>query len=85
MLLYYLSFLSKDASIAFVFSFLLYVLGSVTNPLHQLLAIPSVCCYQCPPFFENNDAFYINFEFCLKKGLFQNISKIISKYSKNIF
>ena len=33
-------------------SFLLYVLGSVTNPLQQLLSIPSVCCYLCPPFFK---------------------------------
>ena len=39
MLLSYLSFLFKHASIVFVFPFVLYVLGLVTNPLQQLLTI----------------------------------------------
>ena len=69
--IYYLSLLSKDAPIVFVFSFLLYVLGK-KNPL----AIPSVCCYQCPPFLKNNHGFYINLDCRFEKRVFV-------KYFKN--
>ena len=83
MLLYYLPFLSKDASIVFVFSFLLYVFGCLTNPLQQL-TIPSVCCYLRPPFLKNYSAFYIKFHFCFEKHLllkhFKNNFKIFWKY-----
>ena len=41
--------------------------------------------YLCPPFFKIDRAFYINFIFVLNNDYFYNISKIISKYSKNIF
>ena len=75
---YYLSFLPKDATIAFIFFFPLYILGSVTKPLQQLLTIPSVCCYLCPPFLKNNRAFYINLDFCFENRLFL-------KYFKNNF
>ena len=78
MLLFYLSLLSKDAPVVFVFSFLLYVFGSVTNPLQQLLTIPSVFCYLFSSFFKNNRAFYTNFDFCFEKRLFL-------KYFKNNF
>ena len=83
MLLYYLPFLSKDTSIVFVFSFLLYVFGWLTNPLQQL-TIPSVCCYLRPPFLKNYHAFYIKSDFCFEKHLllkhFKNNFKIFWKY-----
>ena len=84
MLLYYLSFLSMDASIAF-FSFLLYVLCSVTTP-QQLLTIPIVYCYLCPPFFKNNRAFYITFAFCFWNTFISKISqKWFQKHSEKYF
>ena len=64
----------------FLLSFI-YVLGSVTNHLKKLLTILLVCCYPMSPFLKNNRAFYI---FALKSVYFKNVSKIISKYSKNI-
>ena len=66
--IFYLSFLSKHTPIVFFFFLLLYVLGSVTKPIQQLLTIPSV--YLCPPFLKNNHAFYKNLDFCFKKHLF---------------
>ena len=65
------------------FSFIWYVLGSVTNT-QQLLTIPIVYCYLCPSFLKNNRAFYISFVFCLEKRLFlkyfKNDFKIFWKY-----
>ena len=67
--IFYLSFLSnKHTPIVFFFFLLLYVLGSVTKPIQQLLTIPSI--YLCPPFLKNNCAFYKNLDFCFKKHLF---------------
>ena len=65
------------------FSFIWYVLGSVTNT-QQLLTIPIVYCYLCPSYLKNNRAFYINFVFCFEKRLFlkyfKNDFKIFWKY-----
>ena len=65
------------------YSFILYVLGSVTNT-QQLLTIPIVYCYLCPSYLKNNRAFYINFVFCFEKRLFlkyfKNDFKIFWKY-----
>ena len=51
-LTYYLCFL-----LSFICSWL------SNKPPHELLTIPSVCCSLCPPFFKNNRAFYMKFDF----------------------
>ena len=56
------------------FSFILYVLGSVTNT-QQLLITPVVYCYLCPSFLKNSRAFFINFASCFEKRLFLNYFK----------
>ena len=67
------------------FSFLLYVLCSVTNP-QQLLTIPIVYCYLCPSFFKNNRAFYITFAFYFWNTFISKISqKWFQKHSEKYF
>ena len=70
-------------SLFFFFYFILCVLFSVTNT-QQLLTIPIVYCYLCPPFLKNNCAFFINFVSCFEKRLFlkyfKNDLKIFWKY-----
>ena len=67
------------------FSFLLYVLCSVTNS-QQLLTIPIVYCYLCPSFFKNNRAFYITFAFCFWNTFISKISqKWFQKHSEKYF
>ena len=73
MLTYYLSF--KGTPIVFALSFLLYVLGSITNHFKKLLTILAVCCYPCPPFLKKEPRFLY---FCFEKRVFP-------KYPKNVF
>ena len=65
------------------YSFILYVLGSVTNT-QQLLTIPIVYSYLCPSFLKNDRTFFINFVSCFEKRLFlkyfKNDFKIFWKY-----
>ena len=82
-------FYSRMHPLSFLSPFLYnYILGSVANPLQQLLTIPSVCCYLCPPFLKITAFFCINFDFCFEKRLFlkyfKNNFKIFLKYLLNV-
>ena len=87
--IYFLSFLSKDAPIVFVFSFVLYVLDSVTNPppaiisnpISLLLSVSAILKKQAhflhKPWFLSWKTFisekYSNFFYCNSYVYFENI------------